>query len=919
MTLRSRIATSVAVAATLAFGAATAQAAPTETVTNLNDSGAGSLRQALADVDAGGTVSFDSSVSGTIELQTALVVDKSFTLTGPGARQVTIDAGNRDNILVIGSVTPGNYEVVVEGLTFFRGAAREAVATLPTTAEAGGGIAFEDGNALTVRDSVFRQNLASASNTSANGGGGIYVAGCSGSNDGAALTIETSTFVRNVAFEEAGAVAMRSKGALTISDSEFRNNAGEGGSGGGALLVEPGFTDSTPECVFYGSDDRPSTAPVAITDSLFATNGGHADDEGPAISFAFGVGPKTIDSTEITGNGGDGDSGALWDNSASPLVITDSLFQSNAVESRGGAIYQDADYGGPAFTDAFLLEVRDSAFLGNSAEGDGGAIYYDPSWTNPGAAAELELRVIDSEFIGNSSHDAGGAIESEASGGVAGTPVLSIRGSRFERNFGYGSSAGGVIEWDASVSSPNVGEIEIRDTTIDSNAGGEGGTPVNLDGGTADTVMENVSVTRNVVGDSEEAAILLRNSNYTPTDCSDPALVRSTYELTNVTVAGNVSSQSDDGTVALTECGDLELESSTIALNVVVGSSGAADGNAGLRVIGESVATVQNSVIAVNSFGSTGAPSVDQGDCFVEQSSQLVFAEANLVGSLTGCETATGTNPITGDPGFAELDPVEVQRLGTDDGTFIVPLAADSPARGEALGSYTEGDQRGADRPLNGADLGAVQYYETHALTVAKAGSGEGRVSSNWGMIECGEACEDSYPDEQVVTLTASPDAGSAFTGWSGGCTGTAYTCEVTVDQAKTATATFGTGASGGNANIRVRPAARNVIRVNRKRTFAVARVTCLVGECRVRKVSGLGLSVRSKRFTARAILPKGSFAAGETRAIRVRIPKRAYNRLLRTRRSGTLRLASFSVANDSAGKVRMKVYRNFQFKLRRQ
>ena len=58
--------------------------------------------------------------------------------------------------------------------------------------------------------------------------------------------------------------------------------------------------------------------------------------------------------------------------------------------------------------------------------------------------------------------------------------------------------------------------------------------------------MENVSVTRNVVGDGAEVGINLSNSRYTPTDCSDPALVRSTYELTNVTVAGNVSSQSED-------------------------------------------------------------------------------------------------------------------------------------------------------------------------------------------------------------------------------------------------------------------------------------------------------------------------------------------------------------------------------------
>jgi uncharacterized repeat protein (TIGR02543 family) len=48
-----------------------------------------------------------------------------------------------------------------------------------------------------------------------------------------------------------------------------------------------------------------------------------------------------------------------------------------------------------------------------------------------------------------------------------------------------------------------------------------------------------------------------------------------------------------------------------------------------------------------------------------------------------------------------------------------------------------------------------------------------------------------SYDAGSVVTLTATPDASSQFTGWSGDCSGTSVTCTVTMDAAKSVTATF--------------------------------------------------------------------------------------------------------------------------------
>ena len=50
--------------------------------------------------------------------------------------------------------------------------------------------------------------------------------------------------------------------------------------------------------------------------------------------------------------------------------------------------------------------------------------------------------------------------------------------------------------------------------------------------------------------------------------------------------------------------------------------------------------------------------------------------------------------------------------------------------------------------------------------------------------------CSQAYLEDTVVTLTATPASGSSFAGWSGDCSGTA-SCVVTMDQARSVTATF--------------------------------------------------------------------------------------------------------------------------------
>jgi uncharacterized repeat protein (TIGR01451 family)/uncharacterized repeat protein (TIGR02543 family) len=79
----------------------------------------------------------------------------------------------------------------------------------------------------------------------------------------------------------------------------------------------------------------------------------------------------------------------------------------------------------------------------------------------------------------------------------------------------------------------------------------------------------------------------------------------------------------------------------------------------------------------------------------------------------------------------------------------------------------------------------------THTLTVTKAGSGSGSVTSSPAGISCGATCSAPFNEGTVVTLTAAAASGSVFSGWSGGgCSGTG-TCQVTMSANQSVTATF--------------------------------------------------------------------------------------------------------------------------------
>ena len=118
-------------------------------------------------------------------------------------------------------------------------------------------------------------------------------------------------------------------------------------------------------------------------------------------------------------------------------------------------------------------------------------------------------------------------------------------------------------------------------------------------------------------------------------------------------------------------------------------------------------------------------------------------------------------------------------------------------------GVFTQGELQDIAAYIGNPNVGVGT---NNTLTVTKAGTGSnaGTVTSAPAGISCGTTCSAPFASGTVVTLNAVASSGASFGGWSGGCTGSAVACTVTMNAAQAVTATFNTTVA--NATLTVTP-----------------------------------------------------------------------------------------------------------------
>ena len=307
----------IAVALTASVGAAHAA---TFTVSNTNDSGPGSLRQAVTDANAApgrDDIVFTIVPPATISLLSELpAISGPLTVTGIGAENLTIrrDPGAAGDFRIFDISAAAAPAVTLTGVTLAGG----------NPAGDGGAIRAQGSATVTIADSVISGNTATTVNGS---GGGIAVAFGS-------LTVQRTVIDGNVAGGAGGGISLGDPDLVLIEDCTVSGNVA--GFHGGGIQRLTTFT-----------------APVIIRGTTISGNMAVPFWQGGGLSFEdFGDAPITIENSTISGNtAGAVGGGISWaqllqsqgnTSAMSPLLtITHSTITLNTADQGGGVVLGD--------------------------------------------------------------------------------------------------------------------------------------------------------------------------------------------------------------------------------------------------------------------------------------------------------------------------------------------------------------------------------------------------------------------------------------------------------------------------------------------------------------------------------------------------------------------------------------------------
>jgi hypothetical protein len=470
----------VLAACILALACASPARATAQVVTSLaDDGGSGELRAAItaANASPGSTITFQSGLTGTITLTSALpAITTAMTIDGPGATEITVDGAQSYRVFTISATSQA---VAISGLTIQDGsdaADGDGGAGIEVTAGsltltgctvtansayfAGGGIAVAENAAATVTDCEITQNVAyngnatydygfgggidsagtltltgctlsgneaAVASTAATGqpggyGGGIYNSGEATLTD---CTVTANTAASTGAEESYGGGIDSAGGAMSLINCTISANTA---SGGGSGLANTGGTATITDSIVYDDFDYTGGADLYVpAGSLSSTHSdisggpdtgasGNIDAE-PLLAALGSYGGSTQTMALLPGSpclGGGTNSGATTDQRGI-AVPQSGRYDIGAFESRGFTLGSLGGSNQSATVDAAFATALTATVTANASSEPvtGGVI----SYTAPASAASATV------YSNPATIGFGGSVYAEAvASGTAGGP-----------------------------------------------------------------------------------------------------------------------------------------------------------------------------------------------------------------------------------------------------------------------------------------------------------------------------------------------------------------------------------------------------------------------------------------------------------------------------------------------------------------
>ena len=286
------------------------------TVLNNNSSGAGSLRQAIADVCSDGLITFDDTLTNsTIDISPdgELVISQSLTISSHIPITVSGNAITRVFNIAAGHAAINNLFIAngrVEDCDIYEDCL-------------GGGIFVQNGTGLTLHNSKL------ISNTASNLGGGITNFGT--------LTINNSTLSSNTAskIEDSYGGGIANFGTLTINNSTLSDNTAD--AGGSIFNEETGIVTINNSTLRNNTADNLGAAILNHENTLITINNSTISENSSDLAGAiYSYGTISINNSTISGNLANL-VGGIYTKYGSTLTINNSTISDNTTNSPGSA------------------------------------------------------------------------------------------------------------------------------------------------------------------------------------------------------------------------------------------------------------------------------------------------------------------------------------------------------------------------------------------------------------------------------------------------------------------------------------------------------------------------------------------------------------------------------------------------------